>query len=88
MAATKAYWLDVAERVGATAGEAAIGVAITEFSSLPVWWAALLVPVLSAAKAALARYVGDPGRASLLRLKPAVTPLPDPPTGNGVTPAA
>lgn len=75
---TKAYWLDLGERVGATAGEAVLGVAITEFSSLPVWWAALLVPVLSAAKGALARYVGSPSSASLLR-RPAVAPVPDPP---------
>lgn len=87
MAATKAYWLDMAERVGATAGEAAIGVAITEFSSLPVWWAALLVPVLSAAKGFLARYVGDPGTASLWRRKPSVAPVPDPP-GGGISSAA
>ena len=75
---TKAYWLDLGERVGATVGEAVLGVAITEFSSLPVWWAALLVPVLSAAKGALARYVGSPSSASLLR-RPAVAPVPDPP---------
>lgn len=80
MAMNRTYWLDLGERVGATAGEAALGVAITEFSSLPVWWAALLVPILSAAKGALAKYVGDPGTASLLRRKPAVTPVPDPPT--------
>lgn len=84
---TKMYWLDLGERVGATAGEAALGVAITEFSSLPMWWAALLVPVLSAGKGYLARYVGAPGSASLLRRKPAVSPAPVPPTGPGVTPA-
>lgn len=83
----KTYWLDLGERVGATAGEAALGVAITEFSSLPMWWAALLVPVLSAAKGALARYVGSPTTASLLRRRPPVAPVPDPP-GPGVTPAA
>lgn len=74
----RAYWLDMAERVGATAAEAALGLAITELGSLPVWWAALLVPVLSAAKGFLARYVGSPSSASLLR-RPAVTPVPDPP---------
>lgn len=74
----RTYWLDMAERVGATAGEAALGLAITEFSSLPVWWAALLVPVLSAAKGFLARYIGSPSSASLLR-RPAVATVPDPP---------
>ena len=83
----RAYWLDMAERVGATAGEAALGLAITEFSNLPMWWAALLVPVLSAAKGALARYVGAPGTASLLRRTP-IASVPDPPAGPGVTPAA
>ena len=43
MAMNRAYWLDMAERVGATAGEAGLGVAITEFSSLPMWCAVLLV---------------------------------------------
>lgn len=75
---SKAYWLDMAERVGATAGEAALGLAITEIGSLPVWWAALLVPVLSAVKGALARFVGSPSSASLLR-RPDVTLVPDPP---------
>ncbi|MER6350689.1 hypothetical protein ABT186_02235 [Streptomyces sp. NPDC001634] len=84
---TKTYWLDMVERVGATAGEAALGLAITEFSSLPMWWAALLVPVLSAAKGALARYVGDPSSASLLRRKPSMAPVPDPPDG-GISSAA
>jgi hypothetical protein len=77
-AVTKAYWLDMAERVGATAGEAVLGVAITELGSLPMWWAALLVPVLSAAKGFLARYVGSPSSASLLR-QPAVASVPEPP---------
>ena len=84
----KAYWLDLSERVGATAGEAALGVAITQLGSLPMWWAALLIPVLSGAKGFLARYVGAPGSASLLRRKPPVAAVPDPPTGPGVTPAA
>jgi len=88
MALNKTYWLDLSERVGATAGEAALGVAITEFSNLPMWWAAFLVPVLSAGKGALARYIVSPTSASLLRRRPAVTPVPDPPAGPGVTPAA
>lgn len=88
MAMNRAYWLDLGERVGATAGEAALGVAITDFSNVPMWWAVLLVPVLSAAKGALARYVGNPTTASLLRRRPPVAPVPDPPTGPGVTPAA
>ena len=80
---SKTYWLDLGERVGATAGEAALGLAITEFSSLPVWWAALLVPALSAAKGFLARYVGAPGTASLLRLRRPVVPVPDPSVSGG-----
>ena len=72
----KAYWTDLGERVGATAGEAVLGVLITEMSSLPMWWAALLIPVLSAGKGFLARYVGGPSSASLLRRWPAVAPAP------------
>jgi hypothetical protein len=76
MAMNRTYWLDLGERVGATAGEAVLGVLITEMSSLPMWWAALLIPVLSAAKGFLARYIGAPSSASLLRRRPAVTPAP------------
>ena len=36
----------------------------------------------------LARYIGNPTTASLLRRRPAITPVPDPPGGPGVTPAA
>jgi hypothetical protein len=61
------YVLDLAERVGATAAEAGIAVAITELSGQSVWWAVLAVPALAAAKGWLARYTGDPGSASLLR---------------------
>ena len=85
---TTAYWLDLAERVGATAGEAALGVLITHLGSLPMWWAALLIPVLSAGKGWLAKYLGDKGTASLLRVRPPVAVVPDPPGGPGVTPAA
>lgn len=84
---SKTYWLDLGERVGATAGEAALGLLITDLGSLPVWWAALLIPVLSAGKGFLARYVGSPTSASLLRRRPPVAPVPDPP-GPDVTPAA
>lgn len=89
MAMNRAYWLDLGERVGATAGEAALGVLITQLSSLPMWWAALLIPILSTAKGFLARYVTGPSSASLLpsRRSPAA-PVPDPPAGPGVTPAA
>jgi hypothetical protein len=62
----KAFWLDLSERVGATGGEAALGVLITQLGQMPVWWAALLIPALSAAKGWLARYVGSPSSAALL----------------------
>lgn len=88
MAMTKAYWLDLGERVGATAGEAALGLLITDLSSLPMWWAALLIPAASAAKGWLAKYVGSGTSASLMRRRPAAAPVPDPPSGPGVTPAA
>ena len=69
---TKAQLLDMAERVGSTAAEAGIGVAITDLSSLPAWWAVLLVPVLSAAKGWLASRMT--GTASLIRSPTAGTP--------------
>lgn len=68
---TKSHVLDVAERVGATAAEAAIGVTVTYLSGVPAWWAVGLIPVLSAAKAWLASRVT--GTASMLRA-PVVTP--------------
>ncbi|MEU8968181.1 hypothetical protein AB0D11_02700 [Streptomyces monashensis] len=86
--ATKTFWLDWSERVGATAGEAVLGVLITQMSSLPMWWAALLIPVLSAAKGFLARYVGGSGSASLLRRKASVALVPDSPADPGVPPVA
>lgn len=60
------YWMDVAERVGATGGEAALGLLIVELQHLPTWWAALLIPALAAGKSWLAGRVGDPGTAALL----------------------
>lgn len=88
MAMNRAYWLDLGERVGATAGEAALGVLITQLGSLPMWWAVLLIPILSAGKGFLARYVTGPSSASLLPSRPPAAPVPDPPGGPGVTPAA
>jgi hypothetical protein len=69
---TRQQLLDLAERVGATAGEAAVGVLITYLSGLPAWWAIALVPVLSGAKSWLATKVT--GTASLLRKRPEPAP--------------
>jgi hypothetical protein len=60
------FWRDFAERVGATAAAAGIGVAVQQLGDLPAWWAPVLVTVLTMAKGGLARYVGRKGTASLL----------------------
>lgn len=69
---TRQQLLDLAERVGATAAEAGIGVAITQLSGAPAWWAVAAIPVLSAAKSWLATWAT--GTASLL---PAATVAPE-----------
>lgn len=66
-------WLDLAERVGATAAEAGIGVAVTQLSGVPAWWAVAAVPVLSAAKSWLATKAT--GSASLLRRPAPASPV-------------
>ena len=86
---TRRQWLDLAERVGATAAEAGIGVAVTQLSGVPAWWAVAAVPVLSAVKSWLLTRVT--GTASLLRptaVAPvaAVPPIPaagQPPSAPG-----
>lgn len=62
----KIYWLDLAERTGATAGEAGLAVAIQQLNDLPAWWVPILIPALAAAKAWCAGFVGRKGTASLL----------------------
>lgn len=74
---TRAQVLDLLERVGATAAEAGIGVAITQLSGAPAWWAVALVPILSAAKSWLATWAK--GSASLLRAKTESVPAQAPP---------
>ncbi|MET9396273.1 hypothetical protein [Kitasatospora sp. NPDC002965] len=59
-------WLDLAERTGATAGEAGLAYAIVQMNGLPGWWVPVLIPALAAAKSWCARFVGRPGTASLL----------------------
>lgn len=66
MALTRKFFVDLGERVGATAGEAGLAVAIKELASLPAWWVPILIPVLAAAKGGLASFLGRKGTASLL----------------------
>ncbi len=60
------YLIDLSERVGATAAEAGLALAITELSSLPMWWAPLLIPALAAAKGGLAGFLGRKDTAAML----------------------
>lgn len=46
----KAKLIDLGERAGWTALQAALGVAITELSSIPIWWALPIATALSAVK--------------------------------------
>ncbi|MFF1793335.1 hypothetical protein ACFVXQ_03680 [Kitasatospora sp. NPDC058263] len=62
----KKFVLDLAERTGATAGQAGLSYAIVELGSLPAWWVPVLIPLLAAGKAWLAQFVGRSGTASLL----------------------
>ncbi|MFD4660844.1 hypothetical protein ACFWP2_35105 [Kitasatospora sp. NPDC058444] len=66
MTTSRAYWIDVAERTGATAAEAGLAYAITEANNLSAWWVPVLIPLLAAAKGTCARFVGRKGTASLL----------------------
>lgn len=63
------FWKDWTERVLWTAAQAVVGVGIVEVTSLSsdsnVWWAALLIPALSALKGLVAKKVGDPDTAAL-----------------------
>jgi hypothetical protein len=43
-------YIDMAERAGWTGVQATLGVAITELATIPLWWAAPIALVLSAAK--------------------------------------
>ncbi|MFE7559675.1 hypothetical protein [Kitasatospora sp. NPDC057500] len=60
------FVVDLAERTGATAGEAGLSYLIVELGNLPLWWVPLLTPTFAAAKGWLARFVGRPDTASLL----------------------
>lgn len=61
-------WLrDAGERVGATALEAGVAVAIVEVTPLETWWAAPLTVALAAAKSWAARHRGEKDSASMLR---------------------
>lgn len=43
-------YIDMAERAGWTGVQATLGVAITDLATIPLWWAAPIALVLSAAK--------------------------------------
>jgi hypothetical protein len=60
------YAVDLAERVGATAGEAGLGVLIADLGDLPYWWVAVLIPALAMGKGALASFLGRKDTAALL----------------------
>lgn len=58
-------WLrDAGERVGFTALEAGVAVAIVEVTPLQTWWAAPLTVALAGLKAWAAKHVGDRGSAA------------------------
>jgi hypothetical protein len=62
----KKFLVDLAERVGWTAAEAAISVAIVAMTPLQDWWVAPLTAGLSLVKGWIAKHVGDPSSAALL----------------------
>lgn len=59
-------WLrDAGERVGFTALEAGVAVAIVEVTPLSTWWAAPLAVALAGVKSWAARHRGDPESAAM-----------------------
>lgn len=61
-------WLrDAGERVGFTAVEAGVALAIVEVASLQTWWAAPLTVALAGVKAFAARRVGSADSAAARR---------------------
>jgi hypothetical protein len=61
------YWLDLAERWGATAAEAAIAVLITDLTGIDTWWAVPVASGLALVKGWLAKFVAKKGTASLVQ---------------------
>lgn len=45
-----AKYIDMLERAGWTGAQATLGVGITDLATIPLWWAAPIALVLSAAK--------------------------------------
>jgi hypothetical protein len=59
-------WLrDAGERVGYTALEVGVAVAIVEVTPLDTWWAAPLTVALAAVKSWAAKHRGDPESAAM-----------------------
>ncbi|MFD6024567.1 hypothetical protein [Streptomyces griseoluteus] len=75
------FILDLAERAGWTGAEAALGLAVTDLSGLPVWWAAPVALLAASAKAWVAKQVGRKGTASTL---PAGKDPASAPTAQGI----
>lgn len=67
----RAWAIDVAERTGATALEAAAGYGLTVVGDLPAWAAVPITIGLTVVKGWAARFVGDKGSASVLPAAPA-----------------
>jgi len=62
---SKAYLLDLGERVAATAAAAGVGYAITQLDGLSGAWVPILTIGLTALKGVLAKFVGDGESAGL-----------------------
>lgn len=63
---SRAWLVDVAERTGWTAAQAATGYLITVVTPLDTWWAAPIAGLLALAKGTAARHMGDPESAATL----------------------